>query len=146
MYIEKLVRKAEGQGRQENMLIDDEISAMNSNIHLLRGLRQNMNKENVSHLEIINNQEIVRGVIENINENLWDEMALWHLVVTMNRSSAGEFLGTISRDEIIISMPDPQKRMEEKLIHKTVTNTFQLKCIDTFFMRKHVLKFVCLTN
>ena len=117
------------------MLIDDDISAMNSNIHVLRSLRQNMDKENVSHREIMSNQETETENID-LNENLSAERALLHIVVRMNRSSAEEILGAISREERIISMPDLQKRIEEKLIHKTITNTFELKCTGTFFHDK----------
>ena len=61
----------------------------------LRSLRQNMDKENVSHREIMRNQETDTENID-LNENLSGERALWHLDVTMNRSSTGKILGEIS--------------------------------------------------
>ena len=61
-YFEKMITEAEGQNRQSNMLIDNEISAMNSNLDLLRSLQQRMeNDEVMSYEEIMNNQDTVWG-------------------------------------------------------------------------------------
>ena len=35
-HCEKMIKEVEGQNRLQNMLIDDEVSAMNSNLELLR--------------------------------------------------------------------------------------------------------------
>ena len=70
-HFEKLIKDVEEKNKLQNMLIGVEISAMSSNIELLRSLRQNIqNEDEISHEEFMSNQETVREIIENINANL----------------------------------------------------------------------------
>ena len=143
-----MIKEAEGQSQLQNLLIDDEISAMNSNLELLRSFRKNIeNEEEISHEEIMNNQETIRGIIENINVNLSGERSFKYLVIPMGGSSAEEFLGDIIR-EITISMPDLRKQMNEQLIPRTITMASELKFAGKveFFIKKHIIlskKFHC---
>ena len=115
------------------MLIDVEILAMNSNIELLRSLRQNIqNEEEISHEEFMSSQETVREIIENINANLSGERTFEYPVVTMGGLSAEEILGEVAQDEITISIPDPQKQVEEQLIPRAIKDATELKCAGTF--------------
>ena len=136
---EKMIKEVEGQNKLQNMLIDDEVSAMNSNLELLRSLRQNTeNEEEISHGEIMNNQETIRGIIENINANLSGERSLGYPIVSLDRNSAEEFLGNVTREEITVSLLDLQKQMEHP-IPGTISNVSELKCTGMFksFPSKH---------
>ena len=132
-HCEKMIKEVEGQNRLQNMLIDDEVSAMNSNLELLRSLRQNFeNEEEISHEEIMNNQETVKGITENINANLSGERSFEYPVVTMGGSSAEEFLGEVTQDEITVSLPDVPKQMEGILVPRAIKDATELKCTGTF--------------
>ena len=132
-HFEKMIKEAEGQNKLQNMLIDDEVSAMNSNIELLRSLRQNFeNEEEISHEEIMNNQETVRGIFENINVNLSGERSFGYPVITMGGSSAEEFLGEVTQDEITVCLPDVLKQIEAQLIPSAIKDATELKCTGKF--------------
>ena len=107
---------------------------MNSNIELLRSLRQNIqNEEEISHEEFMSNQETVREIIENINVNLSSgERSFKYPVINMSGLSAEEILGEITQDEIAISMPDLQKQIEALLIPRAIKDATELKCAGMF--------------
>ena len=93
-HFEKLIKDVEEKNKLQNMLIGVEISAMNSNIELLRSLRQNIqNEEEISHEEFMSNQETVREIIENINANLSSgDRSFEYPVINMGGLSAEEIL------------------------------------------------------
>ena len=141
-HFEKMIKEAEEQNKLQNMLIDDEVSAMNSNIELLRSLRQNIqNEEEISHEEFMNNQETVREIIENSNVNLSSQRLFQRPVITMGGLSAEEILGEVTQDEITIYMPDLQKQTEEQLTPRAIKYATELKCTGRFnlFCRKPAL-------
>ena len=139
-HFQKMIKEAEGQNQLQNMLIDDEVAAMNSNLELLRSLRQNFeNEEEVSHEEIMNNQETVRGIFENIHANLSGERSFGYPVITMARSSAEEVLGEVTQDGITVYLPDVLKQIEAQLIPRTIKDATELKCTGTLnFLHKPV--------
>ena len=109
-HFEKMINETEEQNRLQKLLIDDKISAMNSNLELLRSLKQNIeNEEEISHEEIINSQETVIGIVENINVNLSGARSFGYPAVSLDRCSIEEYLGEGTREEIIVSLPDLQK-------------------------------------
>ena len=60
---EKMIKEVEGQNKVDEMHIDNEISAINSNIELLSCLDQNIDaEEEMTYEEIKNNQETVKGI------------------------------------------------------------------------------------
>ena len=106
---------------------------MNSNLELLRSLRQNIENEGViSHEEILNSQETVKGIIENINANLSGERSFECPFLTRGESSVEEFLGEVTRDEISVSLPDVPKQIKEQLIPRAIKDATELKCTGTF--------------
>ena len=128
-HFQKMIKEAEGQSRLQSMLIDDEISAMYSNIQLLRSLRQNIqNEEEISHEEIISSREAIRGIIENINANLSGERSFEYPVVSLFGCFVEEFLGDVTQEEITIPMPDLHTEMKEQVIPKNITNAAELNC------------------
>ena len=111
-HFQMMIKEAELKNKLQSMLIDDEVSAMNSNLDLLRSLRQNIeNEEEISHEEILNSQETVRGIIENINVNLSGERSFEYPVKTVGRYFAEDILGEITRQEITVSLQDVQKQI-----------------------------------
>ena len=141
-YFEKIIKEVEGQNKLQNMLIDDEISAMNSNLELLRSLRENIeNEEEINCEEILNSRETVKGIIENINVNLSGERSFEYPVVTMGGSSADEILEEVTQDEITVCLPDAPKQIAGILIPRAIKDATELKCTGTF---KFLHKLVCL--
>ena len=141
-HFEKMTTEAEEQNRLQNLLISDEISAMNSNLELLKSLRQNIeNEEEISHEEIFNSQETVTGIVENINVNLSGERSFGYPAVSLDRCSIQEFLGEVTREEITVSLPDLQKRIDGQLVPRAIKDATELKCKGTFkcLCRKHAL-------
>ena len=129
-HCEKMIKDVEGQNRLQNMLIDDEVSAMNSNLELPRSLKQNIeNKEEIIHEEILNSRDTVKGIIENINSNLSGERLFECPVIPMGGSSAEEFLGEVTQDKITVSLP---KQMEGILIPRAIKDATELQCTGTF--------------
>ena len=131
-HFEKIIKEVEGQNELQNMLIKDEVSAMNSNLELIRSLRQNIeNEEDISHEEIMNSRETVKGIIENIDANLSGERSFQYPVVSLDGCSVEEFPGDVTQDEITVSLPNVEKQME-KLIPGTISNASELRCTGTF--------------
>ena len=65
-----MIKKAEEQNMLENSHIDGEVTAMKSNIDLMRGIRQNIERtRDMSYEDIMNTQETVNGIIENNKAN-----------------------------------------------------------------------------
>ena len=144
-HFEKMIKEIEEQNKLQSINMDKEISAMNSNIDLLKSLEQNIEKEEeISHEDIINNQETIRGIIENVNVNLSGERSFRFPVASLGQSSVGEILGGVTREEITISMPDLQRQIEEPTIPRAITNSSELKCTGKFYFvfRKHYQKSV----
>ena len=132
-HFENIIKEAEVKNQLQNKQIDDEVSAMNSNIELLRSLTQNIeNEEEISHEEIMNSQETLRGIIENFNVNLSGERSFEYPVMTMAGSSANEILGVVTQDKVTVSMPDLSKEIEGQLVPRTIKNATELKCTGMF--------------
>ena len=106
---------------------------MNSNLELLRTLKQDIRtEEEISHEDIMNSQEAARGIIEKINANLSGERCFDYPVITMGESSVEEFLGEVTRQEIFVSMPKLQKQMEGQLIPRTIKDADEWLCTGIF--------------
>ena len=132
-HYEMIIEKGEGLSRIQNLLIDYKVSEMNSNLEVLRSLKQDIwNKEEISQEDIMNSQEAVRGIIENINEKLSGERCFDYPVITMGGSSVEEFLGEVTRHEITVSMPKLQKQIEGQLIPRTINDADELICTGIF--------------
>ena len=133
-YCEMMIKEVEGRNRLQNMHIDDEVSAMNSNLDLLRSLRQNIeNEEEISHEEIMNSEETVRGIIENINANLSGKRSFECPVITIAESSAEEILGDVTQDKVTVSLPDIPKQIEGQLVPRAIKDATELKCTGMVF-------------
>ena len=124
-HFEKMVKEAEGQNRQAHMLIDNEVSAMSSNLDLLRSLQQRVeNDEVMRYEEIMNNQETVRGITENNSKNLSGERSYGYPKYI--QFSRGDLLGRITREQLKISLPeleDPEEITDQ--LPRTITNASQ---------------------
>ena len=132
-HCEMMIKEVEGQNKLQNLLIDDEVSAMNSNLELLRSLKQNIEKEEeISHVEILNRQDTVKGIIENINAKLSGERLFEYPVIPMGGFYAHEFLGEVTQDKITISLP---KHMEGILIPRVIKDATEVQCTGTFKFR-----------
>ena len=132
-HFPKIIKEAEGLNKVHKLLIDDEVSAMNSNLELLRSLRQNIDIEGeISHEEIMNNQKRVRGIIENVNANLSGKRSFAYPIASLDECSVDEFLGNFIRDEITVSLPDLQKQIEGQLSPTAIKDATELKCTGTF--------------
>ena len=133
-HFEKMIKEIEEKNKLEHTYIDKEVSAIKSNIDLLKSLKQNIEKEEeMRHEEIMSSQETVRGIIENINANLPGERSFGYPAASLNPSSAEEILGGVTREEITISMPDLQMEMDEQVITRLTTNASELKCTGKFY-------------
>ena len=131
-YFDQMIKEAEGQNRLENIHIDDELSAMKSNLDLLSSLQQSAESEEVmSYEEIMNNQETVRGITEHNSKNLSGERSYGYPNI-YSQYSIEDLLGSIVREELNISLPEPEDPVEiaDKL-PRTITSASQLKCRGT---------------
>ena len=126
--------EAEGHNRIENIRIDDELSAMNSNIELLSSIQQNIeDEEDMSYEGIMNHRDTMAGVSEHNTGNLSGVRTFGYPVLFVDKQSEVYTLGNIRAEEITITLPEPEDLSHEN-IHKipTITNASQLKCSGIF--------------
>ena len=128
--IDMMINEAEGQNRLENIHIDDELSAMNSNIELLTSIQKNIeDEEEMSYEGIMNHRDTVVGISEHNNENLSGMRSFGYPVLFMDKSSTDYILGTVKTEEISINLPEPEYLSHEKMRKiPTITNASKLKC------------------
>ena len=141
--IDMMIKEAEGQNRVENIHIDDELSAMNSNIELLSSIQQNIeDEEDMSYEGIMNHRDTVAGISEHNSKNLSGVRSFEYPVLFGDKPSEEYTLGTIRAEEITIILPEPE-RLSLKNIHNipTITNASQLKCSGILFF---ITKILCL--
>ena len=131
--VDKMINEAEGQNRLENIHIDDELSAMNSNIELLSSIQQNIeDEEDMSYEGIMNHRDTVAVVSEHNTENLSGVRSFGYPVFLADKSTQQYTLGTFKRDEINITLPEPE--CHEKIGKvPTITNASQIKCSGILF-------------
>ena len=134
-HIDKMIKEAEGQKRIENIHINDELSAMNSNIELLSSIKQNIeDEEDISYKGIMNHRDTVAENSEHNTKNLSGVLSFGYPVYLVDKSSEKYTFGTVKTEEITINLPEPE-RLSHENIHKipTITNASQLKCSGTLF-------------
>ena len=139
--IDKIISEAEGQNRLENIHIDDELSAMNSNIELLSSIQQNIeDEEDMSYEGIMSHRDTVTGVSEHNTKNLSGARSFRYPVLFVDKSSADVTLGTVKTEEISITLPEPE-RLSLEDIHKisAIPNASQLKCSGILFCLAKIL-------
>ena len=130
---DKMIKEVEGQIKQDAMHIDNEISAINSNVELLSCLEQNIDtEEEVNYEEIRNNQETMKEIVENNKANFSGERHFGYPVLSVGNSSAQELMGNTTRKEMIVSLNvADDAHLEErkrKPAQRTIKDTSQLKC------------------
>ena len=123
-HFDKMIKETEEQSKLENMRIDNEVSSMNSNLDLIKSIRRNT--ENLTFQEIMNNLETVDGIMENNKANFCGVKSLGFHVFTIDLEE--ENLGSVVKQEMIITLPEPEKRHPVKKLPETIRNTSQLKC------------------
>ena len=133
--IDKMINEAEGQNRIENIHIDDEVLAMNSNIELLSSIQQNINAdEDISYEGIMNHRDTVAGVSEHNTENLSGVRSFGYPVYLVDKSCADVTLGTLKTEEISITLIESEDVSLESIPKiPTITNVSQLKCSGIVF-------------
>ena len=141
LRIDKMIKKAEGQNRLENNHIDDELSAINSNIELLNSIQQNIeDEEDMGYEGIMNHRDTVTGISEHNIQNLSGVRSFEYPVLFLDKSSEEYTLGTIRAEEITITLPEPEYLNHEKIRKiPTITNTSQLKCSGIPFCLAEIL-------
>ena len=130
---DKMMKEAERQNKLDETQINNEISAINSNMELLSCLEQNMEtEEEVSYEEIKNNQETVRGIIENNKANFSGERSFGYPVFSVGNTSAQELMENITREQITVSLKiADDAHLEERKrepAQRTIKDASQLKC------------------
>ena len=129
--IDKMINDVEGQIRLEKIHIDDELSAINSNIDLLSSIQQNIeDEEDISYEGIMNHRDTVAGVSEHNTENLSGVRSFSYPVLIADRSFAEELLGRVKIEEITTSLPEPENLSHaeiKEILPRTITNAPQLK-------------------
>ena len=139
--IDKMINEAEGQSRLENINIDDELSAMNSNIELLSSIQKNIeDEEDMNYEGIMNHRDTVAGICEHNTGNLSGKRCFGYPVLFVDKSSTEITFGTIRAKEISISLAEPEYHSHEKIPKiPTITNASKLKCSGILFCLAKIL-------
>ena len=117
--IDKMINEAECQNRLENIHIDDELSAMNSNIELLSSIQQSIeDDEHMTYEGIMSHRDTVVGISEHNTENLSGVRSFGYPVLTKSPTEGTS--GKIKTEEISIILPEPE-RISHENIHKIPT-------------------------
>ena len=131
-YFDKMIKKTEENGNFENLRIDDELSAMNSNLDLIKCVRINIENEDTLSLgELMNHQETVEEIMENNKTNFSGVKSFRFPVFTVDVHSAEENFGNVTKGERTITLPEPEKLSPANKLEKpprTIANASELKC------------------
>ena len=126
-HIGKMIEAIRERNRLENMRIDDELSAMNSNVDLLSSIQRNMEREDeMSYEDIMNNRDTVLGISEHNKDNLSGVRVFGYSDFTKE-----VILGKINIKELTISLPDPEDPYPTKMTDvppQKITNASQIQC------------------
>ena len=135
--IDRMIKEAEGENKVENVHIDDEISAVKSNLDLLSTIQQNIeSEENMTYEEIMNNRETVIGISEHNTKNLSGVRSFEYPVFAAGPYCLKENLGSITTEEIKVSLPEPESLRSAKIkeeVPRIIENASQLKCSGIHF-------------
>ena len=133
-----MIKEAEGQNRVENRQLDNEFSVMKSNLEVLISIQQNIeSEEDMNYEEIMNNRETLIGISEYNTKNLSGVRFFQYPVLfAACRFSAEEYLGSITTEEIKVSLPEPESLPSAKTkeeLPRIIENASQLKCSGIHF-------------
>ena len=136
-WIDRLIKEAEGENRLKSTHIDDDLSAMKSNLDLLSSIQQNIeSEEDMSYEEIMNHRDTVIGISEHNTKNLSGVRSFEYPVFAAGRYCREENLGSITTEEIKISLPEPENLHSTKIKEepRIIANASQLKCSGVRFL------------
>ena len=119
-YFEKMIKEAEGQNQLADVYIDDELSAMYSNIELLSTIQKDIeNGKNMNYEEIMNNRNTMIGITEHNARDLSGKRSFdYPDYVIADKASAEELsgesfaeelLGRVVRRNLTVPLPRPVK-------------------------------------
>ena len=119
-YFDNMITETEGQNQLADVYIDDEVSAMYSNIELLSTIQKDIESgKNMNYEEIMNNRDTVIGITEHNVRNLSGNRSFdYPDYVIADRafaeelsgeSFAEELLGRVVRRNLTFPLPGPVK-------------------------------------
>ena len=116
-YFDKMIVETEGKKKLSDVQIDNEVSAINSNIEPLSSIYENMVLEkNISYEKIMENRETLKWVSEHNVKDFSGERSFSYPDFVVDRSSvqelsgesfAEEGLGSVVRRKLSVLLPRP---------------------------------------
>ena len=129
---DKMINETEEQNKLQNVRIDDEISAMNSNLDLLISIQQKTeSEEDTSYEEIMNGRDTVMGISEHNKANLSGKRSFGYPIFIADKCPAEENIGKVVREEVTVSLPEPENFNPAKNNEpppRNIKHASQLKC------------------
>ena len=118
-YFDEMMKEAEGHNRLADVHIDDEVSAMNSNIELLSSVYENIVLEkNMSYEKIMGNRETLEWISEHNAKDFSGQRSFGYPDFVTDGSSVQELsgesfveegLGSVARRKLTATLPRPTK-------------------------------------
>ena len=102
-YFEKMIKETEGQNQLADVYIDDELSAMYSNIELLSAIQKDIERgKNMNYEEIMRNRDTVIGITEHNARDLSGNRSFnYPDYVIADRALAAELSGESFAEELL---------------------------------------------